>query len=68
MKEFIKILCESGEVINKTIDSELGSLIRNLLVNNSTESVKSLSNIFSELGVEFDNVRGVEFSKGNEDG
>lgn len=61
MKENIKILCESGEVVNKNIDSELGFSIRKLLMENSVESVRELIKIFNDFGVELDNVRGVEF-------
>lgn len=68
MKENIKILCESGEVVNKNIDSELGFSIRKLLMENSAESVRELIKIFNDFGVELDNVRGVEFSKGEENG
>ena len=68
MKENIKILCESGEVVNKNIDSELGFSIRKLLMENSVESVRELIKIFNDFGVELDNVRGVEFSKGEENG
>ena len=68
MKENIKILCESGEVVNKNIDSELGFSIRKLLMENSVESVRELTKIFNDFGVELDNVRGVEFSKGEENG
>lgn len=68
MKENIKILCESGEVVSKNIDSELGFSIRKLLMENSVESVRELIKIFNDFGVELDNVRGVEFSKGEENG
>lgn len=68
MKENIKILCESGEVVNKNIDSELGFSIRKLLMENSVESVRELIKIFNDFGVELDNVRGVEFSKGEGNG
>ena len=68
MKENIKILCESGEIVNKNIDSELGFSIRKLLMENSVESVRELIKIFNDFGVELDNGRGVEFSKGEENG
>lgn len=68
MKESIKILCESGEVIEKDIDNNFGASIRALLMENSTDSVKELIKIFEDFGVELDNVRGVEFSKGKENG
>ena len=66
MIENMKVLLENGEMITKKLDQEVGSKLVKMLIEKKEENQSEIRTEMKKLGINIEEVRGIEFSKGEE--
>ena len=66
MIENMKVLLENGEMITKKLDQEVGSKLVKMLIEKKEENQSEIRAEMEKLGINIEEVRGIEFSKGEE--
>ena len=66
MIENMKVLLENGEMITKKLDQEVGTKLVKMLIEKKGENQSEIRTEMEKLGINIEEVRGIEFSKGDE--
>lgn len=66
MIENMKVLLENGEMITKKLDQEVSTKLVKMLIEKKEENQSEIRVEMEKLGINIEEVRGIEFSKGDE--
>lgn len=66
MIENMKVLLENGEMITKKLDQEVSAKLIKMLIEKKEETEPEIRAEMEKLGINIKEVRGIEFSKGDE--
>lgn len=66
MVENMKVLLENGEMITKKLNQEVGTKLVKMLIEKKEENQSEIKTEMEKLGINIEEVRGIEFSKGDE--
>lgn len=66
MIENMKVLLENGEMITKKLDQEVSAKLIKMLIEKKEETQPEIRAEMEKLGINIEEVRGIEFSKGDE--
>lgn len=66
MIESMKVLLENGEMITKELDQEVSTKLIKMLIEKKEENQSEIRAEMEKLGINIEEVRGIEFSKGDE--
>ena len=66
MIESMKVLLENGEMITKKLDQEVSTKLIKMLIEKKEENQSEIRAEMEKLGINIEEVRGIEFSKGDE--